>query len=122
MSLLNEIFNKITNPSNYIIDIGASSGVNTDPIYEFIINSKYNGLCIEGNKNNIHYLKQKTKFNICDEYIYPHNIFTHTTKKTILCKQVKKKSLYIHNTYNDYIKYANPIKLLLFFCRYDWHF
>ena len=76
MSLLNEIFNKITNPSNYIIDIGASSGVNTDPIYEFIINSKYNGLCIEGNKNNIHYLKQKTKFNICDEYIYPHNILS----------------------------------------------
>ena len=76
MSLLNEIFNKITNPSNYIVDIGASSGVNTDPVYEFIINSKYNGLCIEGNKNNIHYLKQKTKFDICDEYIYPHNILS----------------------------------------------
>lgn len=76
MSLLSEIFNKIPNPSNYIIDIGASSGVNTDPAYEFIINSKYNGLCIEGNKNNIHYLKQKTKFDICDEYIYPHNILS----------------------------------------------
>ena len=32
---------RIKEPTNYIIDIGASTGVNTDPVYNFIINNKF---------------------------------------------------------------------------------
>ena len=69
-----KLHNSITNPSNYIIDIGASHGVSTDPVYNFISNNKYNGLCIEGDKNKVNVLKHRTSFDIYDEFIYPSNI------------------------------------------------
>ena len=71
-----KLHNNIITPSNYIIDIGASNGVSTDPVYNFIINNKYQGLCIEGNKNNADILKTKTHFNIYNDYINPNNIIS----------------------------------------------
>lgn len=73
---LNFILNKIENPSFYIIDIGASTGVNTDPIFKFINNINYKGLCIEGNSQCINELKTKTHFDIYNGYITPLNIST----------------------------------------------
>jgi len=58
----------------YVIDIGASSGVATDPVYTFIVDPKFKGLCIEGNKEKVGFLRQKTHFAIHDDYIYPHTI------------------------------------------------
>jgi hypothetical protein len=77
---LNTLHNKIKNPSNYIIDIGASTGVNSDPVYNFITNSKYNGLCVEGDNNKIYHLRNVTKFDICNEYVTPSNIINIFTK------------------------------------------
>lgn len=68
------LFNKIQNPSFYIINIGASTGTNTDPVYNFIINDKFRGLCIEGDQNKASILKSKTKFDIYNGYITPLNI------------------------------------------------
>ena len=73
---LNLLYNQIKNPSYYIIDIGASHGIEQDPSYNFIINPKYKGLCIEGNKSHVNILKQKTNFDIYDDYIYPDNIIS----------------------------------------------
>jgi hypothetical protein len=73
---LNFILNKIENPSFYIIDIGASTGVNTDPVFKFINNINYKGLCIEGNSQCIDELKTKTHFDIYNGYITPLNIST----------------------------------------------
>ncbi len=73
---LHFILNKIENPSFYIIDIGASTGVNTDPVFKFINNINYKGLCIEGNSQCINELKTKTHFDIYNGYITPVNILT----------------------------------------------
>jgi hypothetical protein len=68
------LFDKIEKPSFYVINIGASTGVNTDPVYNFIISDKFHGLCIEGDPNKVNILKAKTKFNIYNGYITPLNI------------------------------------------------
>jgi hypothetical protein len=75
---LYEIYSKIVNPTNYVIDIGASSGVNSDPVYPFISNNKYKGLCIEGNAQNIPRLRQNisSTFDIYNGYITPHNVLS----------------------------------------------
>lgn len=83
MDIIKVLHSGIENPSNYIIDIGASNGSMTDPVYNFITDSKYKGLCIEGNKDNITELKTKTNFDICDEYIYPHNIINIFNKYNV---------------------------------------
>ena len=70
---IHNLQSKISNPSNYIIDIGASSGVESDPVYTFIVNPNYKGLCIDGNKDKIVELKKKTHFDIYDGYITPIN-------------------------------------------------
>ena len=71
-----ELYKRIQNPSKYIIDIGASTGVNSDPVYNFITNSSYKGLCIEGDKHKVSILKQRTHFDIHDDYIHPHSIIS----------------------------------------------
>lgn len=68
------MFNNIKKPSYYVIDIGASTGVTTDPVYNYIINDKFKGLCIEGNSSKVNILKTKTKFDIYNGYITPFNI------------------------------------------------
>jgi hypothetical protein len=70
---LNYIFSNINNPSFYVIDIGASIGVNTDPVYNFIINKQFRGLCIEGDTTKVKTLKTKTNFDIYNGYITPLN-------------------------------------------------
>jgi hypothetical protein len=70
---LRDVYNIIQNPSFYIIDIGASSGVTTDPVYNFIVDRKYKGLCIEGSSQGVNELKTKTHFDIYNGYITPLN-------------------------------------------------
>jgi len=66
----------LSNPSKYIIDIGASSGVPTDPTFQFITNNNYKGLCIEGNSKHIDSLRNNISntFDIYNGYITPDNI------------------------------------------------
>lgn len=73
-----EVHAKVVNPTNYIIDIGASTGVNSDPVYPFISNNKYKGLCIEGSAQKIPSLRQNIShtFDIYNGYITPHNVFS----------------------------------------------
>jgi hypothetical protein len=70
---LQTLQSKIPNPSNYIIDIGASTGIGSDPVYNFIINPKYTGLCIEGDKDKVEILKTRTAFDVYNGYITPEN-------------------------------------------------
>ena len=73
MDIVN-LHNEIINPTNYIIDIGASTGIHSDPVYPFLIDKKYSGLCIEGNKAKTEILRSNTSFDIYDDFIYPHNV------------------------------------------------
>jgi hypothetical protein len=82
---LNFILNKIENPSFYIIDIGASTGVNTDPVFKFINNINYKGLCIEGNSQSVYQLKTKTHFDIYNGYITPSNVLTIFESYNVPC-------------------------------------
>ena len=50
--ILNAI-KKNRNKNYYVIDIGSSTGVKTDPCYPFITNNEFNGLCIEGDLKKI---------------------------------------------------------------------
>jgi hypothetical protein len=62
--------------SNYIVDIGASTGAIGDPAYDFITSPEYCGLCIEGNPANIKKLREKIS-NTFDTYcgfVTPDNI------------------------------------------------
>jgi hypothetical protein len=58
MDIRLQLLEKIPNLSNYIIDIGASSGQETDPVYLLYKNYKFGGLCIEAN-DSIHELEKK---------------------------------------------------------------
>lgn len=68
------------NPSYYVVDIGASGGIESDPLYSFITNPVFKGLCIEGNLEKVEYLRRKTSCDVCSEYIYPHNILSIFSK------------------------------------------
>ncbi len=70
---LYSLFKNIINPSFYVIDIGASTGVPTDPVYNFIINNSFKGLCIEGDSKKVNILKSKTRLDIHNGYITPSN-------------------------------------------------
>lgn len=72
----NTILSQIKNPSYYVIDIGASTGVNTDPVYNFIVNKQFKGLCIEGSSQSVNTLKTRTHFDIYNGYITPLNALT----------------------------------------------
>lgn len=67
------LLNAIKNPTYYVVDIGASTGVETDPVFQFIVNKKCKGLCIEGNEQFARILKTKTHFDIFNGYITPSN-------------------------------------------------
>ena len=73
---LEKLYSFVGNKNKYIIDIGASTCSINDPVYKFITNNEYKGLCIEGNKDNIEKLKQgiANTFEIYDNYIYPDTI------------------------------------------------
>jgi hypothetical protein len=55
---MEQLLQQIPNPSNYIIDIGASSGQETDPVFHLLKSSKFAGLCIEAGES-IHELEKK---------------------------------------------------------------
>ena len=38
---IKNLFNKIKNPSFYVVDIGASFGVNSNPVFDFIIDKNF---------------------------------------------------------------------------------
>lgn len=69
-----ELHSRIPSPTNYVIDIGASTGVPSDPVYPFISNPRYRGLCIEGSAGKTRHLASRTSFNICTQFINPANI------------------------------------------------
>lgn len=72
--MIDTIIQKLPNPCKYVVDIGASTGVPTDPAYKYITNKEYKGLCIEGNPVNIPTLSSRTHFDIHTGYITPENI------------------------------------------------
>ena len=74
MSIFRELQKKIKEPSMYVIDIGASSCVASDPVYEFLVDKEFKGLCIEGNITKVEALRTRTHFDVYDNYIYPHTI------------------------------------------------
>lgn len=45
--MLRQLHKMIPSPSNYIIDIGASSGQETDPVFHLLKTAEFAGLCIE---------------------------------------------------------------------------
>jgi hypothetical protein len=67
------IFDKIPTPNNYVVDIGASYGTDGNPMFHFVTNDEFKGLCIEGNPDKANELRQKTKFDIYNGYITPLN-------------------------------------------------
>jgi hypothetical protein len=74
MTVLRELQKKIAKPSMYVVDIGASSCVASDPVYEFLVDKEFQGLCVEGNKEKVEFLRTRTHFDVYDNYIYPHTI------------------------------------------------
>ena len=70
------IYNTLPQKTKYIIDIGASYCIPTDPCFPFITSNEFNGLCIEGNSQCIPYLKEKVSknFSIFNGYVTPENI------------------------------------------------
>jgi hypothetical protein len=58
----------------YVIDIGASTCTPSDPVYEFLVDKEFKGLCIEGNKTKVEHLRKRTHFDVYDNYVYPHTI------------------------------------------------
>ena len=73
---INDIHTLIKDPTNYIIDIVASKCSIGDPVYNFIINNNFKGLCIEGCANNINELKNNiaNTFDVYNGYVTPLNI------------------------------------------------
>ena len=71
-----DIYNKLPQKTKYIIDIGASWCIPTDPCYPFITNNEFTGLCIEGNPSCIPSLRKNTSknFTIYNGYVTPDNI------------------------------------------------
>jgi hypothetical protein len=67
---------RIQSPCYYVVDIGASSGVPSDPVYPYITNPTYSGLCIEGKQENANILLRKlsNKFLVSCKYVTPQNI------------------------------------------------
>jgi len=62
--------------TKYVIDIGSSSGVPTDPCFPYITNPNFSGLCIEGDKMKAQYLRRRVSqtMSIYADYITPQNI------------------------------------------------
>lgn len=71
---LQSLHNSIPFPNDYIVDIGASTGVSTDPVYPFITDKTKRGLCIEGSDAKIGTLRQNTHFDIHHGFVTPVNV------------------------------------------------
>lgn len=82
--ILNAI-RKDSEKNNYVIDIGASVGIPSDPCYPFIINQEFTGLCIEGDKNKVFHLNKKVshKMKVYCDYVTPENICNIFLKNSV---------------------------------------
>ena len=69
----------------YVIDIGASTGVISDPCYPFITNGDYAGLCIEGNGAFIDKLSATicSNIKIHEGYVTPANVLSIFNKHKV---------------------------------------
>jgi hypothetical protein len=72
---LNDLVNRLPTRSKYVVDIGASSGVNTNPVFSFENKIGFRGLCIEGDANKARTLRTNIlpTFKIFNTYITPRN-------------------------------------------------
>lgn len=66
------------NFNKYVVDIGASTGVSSDPCYPFITNTDFKGLCVEGDYLKCKYLKNNIShtMNISNSFVTPTNILS----------------------------------------------
>lgn len=71
---IQKLYKSIPEPTGYIIDIGASTGVSTDPVYPFITDKTKRGLCIEGSDAKIDTLRKNTHFDIHHGFVTPMNV------------------------------------------------
>ena len=73
---LESLFSKLSNKSNYVIDIGASHAPETDPVHMFLKNNQLRGLCIEARQEQIPMLKGNiaSTFDIYNGFVTPLNI------------------------------------------------
>jgi hypothetical protein len=62
--------------SDFVVDIGASTGSTSDPAYPFITSPDYRGLCIEGEPGNVDALRSHASgtFDIHCGFVNPRNI------------------------------------------------
>lgn len=74
--MLAQLHSTLLIKSNYVVDIGASTGVSYDPVFPFITNTEYRGLCIEGDTGKIAELQNNISpsFDIHNGYITPNNV------------------------------------------------
>ncbi|NBV84707.1 MAG: FkbM family methyltransferase [Verrucomicrobia bacterium] len=73
---IKELVESLHSTSNFVVDIGASTGSSGDPAYAYITSPEYRGLCIEGNPASIPALKSKvaSSFEIHCGFVTPDNI------------------------------------------------
>ena len=73
---LESLFSKLSNKSNYVIDIGASHAPESDPLHIFLKNNQLRGLCIEARQEHIPLLKGNiaSTFHIYNGFVTPLNI------------------------------------------------
>jgi hypothetical protein len=82
---LEKLVKLLQNPTNYVIDIGSSVCVDSDPMYNFIISDNYKGVCIEGNREKaiISSNKISKNFTIIGEFANPDNILDFFEKLNV---------------------------------------
>lgn len=74
---LKDLLNKLPNPSNYIINLGANTGPPSDPVCFLLKSGKYSGLCIEPVQKFIKELRDSypsKNIQIVNDYATPENI------------------------------------------------
>jgi hypothetical protein len=85
--------NYIKTPVNYIVDIGASDGLNPNPVSKYISDDIYSGLCIEACSEKTNILKNSVSKNvkIHNEFITPFNILQVFEKYNVpICFDILK--------------------------------
>jgi len=72
---LSNLVDSLPKKTRYIVDIGASYGVHTNPVFSFEKNPEFRGLCIEGDRDKTNVLVHNisSRFKIVNSYITPDN-------------------------------------------------
>jgi hypothetical protein len=73
--MIRQLYSRIPQKSGYVVDIGASSGVRSDPVFPFITDPSFRGLCIEGDSGKTRELRGKCPLSvdIFTGFITPEN-------------------------------------------------